>query len=121
MILGGLEILLFGVFVGGAIAIFWDELVTFTRNVFDKLPSTIKDAILGIASYIARVATELGTKLQNKVSYFSRNAQTNEWTETIATKTVSESDVPKEILAKLRHSQQVETTDELKNVLNLQH
>jgi hypothetical protein len=121
MIFGGLEFLLFGALIGGAVLVYWDELVTFARKVFEKLPPLVKDAILGVASYIARVATEFGSKLQDKVSYFSKDKHTNEWTETIATKTVSESEVPKEILAKLRHHQQVETTDELKNVLHLQN
>ena len=120
MILGGLEFLLLGALIGGAVIVYWDELVNFAKKVFEKLPPVIKNAILGVASYIARVTTEFGTKLQDKVSYFSKDRLTNEWTETIATKTVSESEVPKEILAKLRHHQQVETTDELKNILQLQ-
>ncbi|EPH37530.1 hypothetical protein L291_0403 [Acinetobacter guillouiae MSP4-18] len=120
MILGGLEFLLLGALVGGAIIAYWEELVSFAKKVFENLPLVVKNTILGVASYIARVKTEFGFKLQDKVSFFSKDKQTNEWTETIATKTVNESEVPKEILAKLRQQQQVETTDELKNILQLQ-
>jgi cell shape-determining protein MreC len=111
MIAIGIIIALSAVLIGALIA-FWKEIVEWIKKAVNKIKEVLKVAVEGVRTFI--VKTREG--LQNKSKYYNKNKLTSEWEETVYTKKVDESEVPPEILAKVRISTidiDISTTEEL--------
>lgn len=117
MILGGLEFLILGAVVGGLVVSYWKDIVIWVKETYEKLAPYIKLGMQGMVSYIEKMSTNF----KNIVNYYSYDEKNCEWTETVMTKTVSEKQIPKEILEKLKSRTKIETTKELKQVLEMKH
>ena len=97
----------------GALIAFWKNVVEWIKKAVDKIKEVLKVAVEGVRTFV--VKTREG--LQNKSKYYNKNKLTKEWEETVYTKKVSESEVPPEILAKVRVGNveiDIETTEELR-------
>jgi|TergutMp193P3_1026864.scaffolds.fasta_scaffold09563_6 cell shape-determining protein MreC len=112
MIAIGIILALSAIFIGALIA-FWKNIVEWIKKAVNKIMEVLKVAVEGVRTFI--VKTREG--LQNKSKYYNKNKLTKEWEETVYTKKVSESEVPPEILAKVRVGNvdiDIQTTDELR-------
>jgi hypothetical protein len=101
-----------GAFIAGLL-VFWKTLVNWIKKAVDKIKAVLDIAVHGTRTFL--VKTREG--LQNKAKYYNENKLSGEWEETVYTKSVSESDVPADILAKVRVTSidvEVSTTEELK-------
>jgi cell shape-determining protein MreC len=96
----------------GALIMFWKDIVEWIKKAVNKIKEVLKVAVEGVRTFI--VKTREG--LQNKQKCYNKNKLTKEWEETVYTKRVEESEVPPEILAKVRVSTidiDIQTTEEL--------
>lgn len=99
-----------------ALGFFWKDLVNWIKKAVAKIKEVLGIVVEGTRTFIAR--TREGLKERSK--YYNKNKLTNEWEERIYTKSIDESEVPPEILAKAKKHQideEVSTTEELKLVL----
>jgi hypothetical protein len=96
---------------------FWNDIVNWLRKAANKIKEVLGVTVEGTRTFI--VKTKEGFK--NKSKYYNKNKLTNEWEETTYTKQVSESEIPPEILAKVRTQEigiDVSTTEELRLALD---
>lgn len=92
---------------------FWKNIVNWIKQAADKIREVLNIAVEGTRTFILNTVEGL----KNKSKYYSKNKTTKEWEETVYTKNVSESEVPPEILAKVRKASmntEVSTTEELR-------
>ena len=107
-----IALILAALVAGVVIAAFWKNICEWIKKATDKIKEVLKVAVEGVRTFI--VKTREG--LQNKAIYYNKNKLTKEWEETVYTKKVPESEVPAEILAKVRVSTMdidISTTEEL--------
>lgn len=91
---------------------FWSDIVNWIKKAADKIKQALNVVVEGTRTFIMR--TREG--LKNKSKYYSKNKLTNEWEEYVQVKQVDESEVPPEILAKVKKQEldaEVSTTEEL--------
>lgn len=96
-----------------ALAKYWKNIVNWIKKAVDKIKEVLNIVVEGTRTFILRTRDGL----INKSKYYSKNKITKEWEETVYTKSVSESEVPPEILAKVRSASmdtEVSTTEELR-------
>lgn len=112
MIMMGVFLALSATLIAG-LAIFWQKMVSWIKKAAEKIQEVLKVAVEGTKTFI--VKTQEGFK--NKSKYYNKNKLTQEWEETVYTKSVPESEIPPEILMKVRNQeldQEVSTTEELR-------
>lgn len=104
------------VFIMGLIT-FWKDIVQWIKKAVDRIKEVLGVQVQGTRTFIKK--TTEGFK--NISKYYSENKLTGEWEENILTKTVSESEIPAEILAKVNKSKienEISTTEELELALS---
>lgn len=100
-----------------ALALYWKELVAWLKRVHDKLPESVKRNLQGATAFVHK----LGGVVKNIMNYYSYNEKTEKWTETVVSKEVNESDIPKEIREKMAKTAKVDITDKVQEKLELIH
>jgi len=99
------------IFIAGLIT-FWKNIVEWIKKAVNKIKEVLGIVVQGTRTFITKTVEGL----QNKAKYYNENKLTGEWEETVYTKKVDESEVPPEILAKVRVSKiniDIQTTEEL--------
>jgi hypothetical protein len=104
------------IFIGllfGALALvaasFWKELVEWMRRVVEKVREVTAKAVAGVKIFVRKVSEAIKEIAKN----YSQDEQ-GRWHETIVTRQISESDVPKDILEKVKRTRdEVDVTKEL--------
>lgn len=100
--------LLFGV-LALAVASFWKDIVVWMKKVVEKIKQIAAKAIAGFKIFVTRVAEAI-----KEVAKTYSQDQQGRWQETIVTREISESEVPADILAKVRRAKgEVDVTKEL--------
>lgn len=91
----------------GIIAAFWNDLVSFLKKALQKVQQLVEGIVYGCKVFVK--------KLQEGVKEISRHYSKvdQHWQETTVTKIISESEVPPEILARAKASEELDITDEL--------
>lgn len=102
---------------GTLIAVYWKKIVKWLKAAYDFLPEDIKKKVKGFITLVKSV----GSLFKNIVKYYSYNKDTGKWKQTILTQEVDESEIPAEILAKVKKSptQEVDTSEELRQKMEL--
>jgi len=96
-----------------ALALYWKNIVEWIKKAANKIKEVLGIAVQGTRTFIARTVEGF----QNKIVHYNENKLTGEWEETVYTKKVDESEIPPEILAKVRVKGidiEVSTTEELR-------
>lgn len=108
---------LVGAAVVGAVVVaaFWKEIAAWLKRVWEKLPPVVKQTLQGAKSFIEKVAAAV----RNVWYYYSYNQETQKWTETVVSREVDESSIPKEIRAKMKGSSKIDITDEAEGQLKM--
>lgn len=91
-------------------------MVEWIKKAVVKIKEVLGVVVKGVRTFIMKTRDGL----KNKAKYYNENKITKEWEETVYTKSVDESEVPPEILAKLNAQKigvEVATTEELQLVL----
>lgn len=115
MLFGGLEFLVIGALVGGAVAIFWDEITSWFKQLYNSLPESIKQGLQDVTAFIVNCLDGIF----NIMNFYSFNHSTRKWTETTKTREIDPSQLPDNIREKLRSQSTIEVTQELKEKLEL--
>lgn len=103
------------IFITGLV-VFWRKMVEWIKKAVVKIKEVLGVVVKGVRTFIMKTRDGL----KNKAKYYNENKITKEWEETVYTKSVDESEVPPEILAKLNAQKigvEVATTEELQLVL----
>lgn len=102
---------------GAVIVTFWDEIKQAIKLAWSKVQKIIKAAIVGFTTYIKEGDWRKGAIAAFK--FYSKDER-GQWSETVATKTISEHEVPPEIRAKLERSQgeSIDISKEMEMVLS---
>jgi len=99
----------------GVIAAFWDDLKNWLSTLVKKVMKVVKAAVVGVKVFAKKIAEGF----QEIAKSYQLDDQ-GKWHKTTVTKTVSESEVPPEILAKAkRMNQEVDISQELERELKL--
>lgn len=96
----------------GTIAYFWNEITSWLKRAIAK----VKEIVSGIVYGTKVLAKKLDEGLKEISKHYSKNG--TQWEETTVTKTIPESEVPPEILAKVGYSE-TDLTDDYQEVLEL--
>lgn len=106
-----LTTLILGAAVGALIAVFWKDIVGWIQRAAEAVKNAIGKAAIGVTVAIK--------KLYNGYKEISRHYSKTgtQWQETVATRTVSESDVPEEIRRKAEMMEEADITKELEQQL----
>ena len=110
-------ILLLSAALIAGLAMFWKNIVTWIKKAVNKIKEVLRLTVEGTRTFITK--TMEGFK--NKSKYYYQNKVTSEWEEVVYTKVVEESEVPPDILAKVRNQSldvEISTTEELKLVVS---
>lgn len=97
--------------------VFWRKIVEWIKKAVNKIKEVLGITPDGTKTFISRTVDGF----KNKSKYYYRQKVTNEWEEVTYTKSVDESEIPGDILAKVRKQAiavEVETTEELKLAIN---
>ncbi len=103
-------------FIAG-LAMFWRKAVEVIKKAVNKIKEVLGVVVRGTRTFIMR--TLEGFK--SRAKYYNENKLTGEWEETVYTKNVDDSEIPPEILAKVRYQEvdmEVSTTEELRLVIS---
>lgn len=102
-----LTALIIGCAVAGLIAAFWKDLVKFLQKAIEKVQQVVSGILYGTKVFIK--------KMSEAVKEISRHYSKvdGHWQETIVTKTISESEVPEDILKRAGYDTELDITDEL--------
>lgn len=106
-------IVLLSAAVIAALAIFWKDIVEWIKKAAAKIKEVLGVKPDGTKTFISKTVDGF----KNKSKYYYKNKISCEWEEVVYTKPVSESEVPADILAKVKVSpldEEVSTTEELK-------
>lgn len=110
-------ILLLSAALIAGLAMFWQNIVAWIKKAVSKIKEVLRLTPEGTRTFITK--TTGGFK--NKSKYYYQSKLTQEWEEVVYTKEVKESEVPADILAKVRHKAlnvDISTTEELKLAIN---
>jgi len=111
MIAIGIILALSAIFIGTLIA-FWKNIVEWIKKAVNKIKEVLGIVVQGTRTFISKTIEGF----QNKAKYYNENKLTGEWEETVYIKKVDESEIPPEILAKVRVGKinvDIQTTEEL--------
>ena len=109
-------ILLLSAAMIAGLAMFWRNLIGWIKKAVNKIKEVLGLTPDGTRTFI----TKTMDGLKNKSKYYYKNQATREWEEIVYTKSVDESEVPAEILAKVKNVKidvDISTTEELKLVI----
>lgn len=99
----------------GIIAAFWKDISNWLNTIVKKVMKVVKAAVIGVKVF--------GKKIVEGFQEIAKSYQLDDngkWHETTITKTVPESEVPPEILAKARQmNKEVDISEELERELKL--
>lgn len=93
--------------------LFWRNIVGWLKKAANKIKEVMGRAPEGTRTFIIQTAEGL----KNRSKYYYREEVTKEWREVVYTKPVDQSEVPEDILAKVRRvsvNTEVSTTEELR-------
>ncbi len=93
--------------LAGIVAAFWNDILDFLRGAINHIKNILKKVVLGSRILIRKL--QEGLKEISK-SYAKENGH---WEEITSIRTISESEVPKDILEKASLYEDVDITDEL--------
>jgi hypothetical protein len=104
------------IFVGllfGALALFavsfWKEMVAWLKKVVEKVKEITEKAVAGFKIFVKKI----GEAIKEISKNYSQDQQ-GRWHETIVSREIPESEVPADILAKVRKAKaEVDVTEEL--------
>lgn len=97
--------------------LFWRNIVEWIKKAAKKIKEVLGITPDGTRTFITRTIDGF----KNKSKYYYKNKVTTEWEEIVYTKPVDESEIPADILAKVRNKAvdvEVPTTEELKLAIN---
>lgn len=117
MIAIGIILALSAVFIAGLL-VFWKKIVEWIKKAVNKIKQVLGLEPDGTKTFISR--TVEGFK--NKSKYYYKNKVTKEWEEVVYTKDVDESEVPADIMAKVKNkpvNTEISTTEELRMALEV--
>lgn len=91
----------------GIIASFWNDLLNFLKKAAEKVQQLVAGVVYGCKVFIM--------KMREGVREISRHYSKvdQHWEETTVTKTISESEVPPEILARANANMELDITEEM--------
>lgn len=99
------------------LVVFWQKIVAWIKKAVNKIKE-----VLGLTPYGTRTfITRAMDGFKNKSKYYYQSKVTKEWEEVVYTKSVDESEVPADILAKARTAaldEEVSTTEELQAAIS---
>ncbi len=110
LLLGGVALA-----AGIAIAAYWKEINAWVQRIWAKLPHSVKDKLQGAVA----LARRIGNTFKNIMKYYAYDSNTKKWTETVVTKEVNESDIPKHIRSRLRETEEVDISEDFQKELQL--
>ena len=91
----------------GIIAIFWNDLVDFIKDTAQKISKAFNRVVYGTKIFLKKI-------LEGVQEIFKHYSKVDgHWEEITTTRTISESEVPVEILNKVQYGQEVDVTQEL--------
>lgn len=99
------------------LAMFWQNIVAWIKKAVNKIKEVLGLTPDGTKTFVTRAVDGF----KNKSKYYYKNTVTREWEEVVYTKAVDESEIPADILAKVRGQAlgaEVSTTEELKLAIN---
>lgn len=99
------------------LVVFWQKIVAWIKKAVNKIKEVLGLTPDGTRTFITRAVDGF----KNKSKYYYKNKVTREWEEVVYTKSVDESEVPADILAKVKNvsiDEEVSTTEELKVAIN---
>lgn len=93
--------------VVGIVATFWNDIISFLQNALYKVKQIVEGIVYGCKVFVK--------KLSEGVREISRHYSkvNGHWQETTVTKTISEREVPPEILERAKIEEELDITDEL--------
>ena len=97
---------------------YWAQLAEWLKHAVEKFKEKFDEPIEGFRTFIQKTADGL----KNIIKLYNVDQETKEWKETVFIKPVSEADVPKEIMKKLKKAPldaEVSTVKELFRYLEL--
>ena len=110
-------ILLLSAALIAGLLMFWQNIIGWIKKAVEKIKQVLGVVPDGTRTFI----TQTADGLKNRSKYYYKEQVTKEWKEIVYTKSVDESEVPADILAKVRREEinvEVSTTDELRLVIN---
>lgn len=107
-----LESLIIGGLLLGALAYFWKDMVNFLKKAIEKTKQIVRGIFYGAKVFIKK----MGEAYKEIAKNYSKTSM-GKWEETIITRTVPESEVPKEIRERAM-SREIDITDELEMQLS---
>ena len=105
-----------GALISGLI-MYWKKIVEWIKKAVNKIKEVLGIVVQGTRTFIENTLEGI----KNRAKYYNENKLTGEWEETVYEKIVDESEVPADILAKMRTfgiNTEVSTTEELSLVIN---
>lgn len=102
-------------FIAG-LCIYWKNILQWIKKAANKIKEVLGITVKGTRTFIEKNLDGF----KNISKYYSENKLTGEWEETVYTKSVSESEIPPEILEKVQagaFDTEISTTEELQLVL----
>lgn len=91
----------------GLVARFWNDITDWLKRAVNKVKSIVNGIVYGVTVFIRK--TKEGIKEISK--HYSK--EQTQWTETVTTRTIPESEVPEEIRNKASLSKDTDITKEL--------
>lgn len=99
----------------GVIAAFWDDIRKWLNTLVKKVMRAVKAAVIGVKIFAKKIAEGF-----QEIAKSYQLDEEGKWHETTVTKTVPESEVPPEILAKAkRMNQEIDISQDLERELKL--
>lgn len=92
----------------GLLAAYWNNLVDWLKRAIKKVSEIVKTVVYGSKVLIRKISEGL-----KEISKHYSKDEIGRWQETIVTKTIPESEVPKEIREKAENVYEYDLTDEL--------
>jgi len=91
----------------GIVATFWNDIIAFLKNAVEKVKQVVAGVVYGCKVFVK--------KLSEGVREISRHYSKVDgyWQETTVTKTISEREVPPEILERAKNQEELDITNEL--------
>ncbi len=110
-------IILAGAVALGAVVLakFWKEINEWISRIWKKLPPHVKEHLQGAKAFLERVEATV----KNVFYYYSYNNETEKWTETVVSRQVDPESIPQDIREKMRERNNLEITDDVKQMLTV--
>ncbi len=104
-----------GVATIGILSAFWDDIKNWLHSVVEKVKKAVKGFVAGVKIFAKKIREAL-----QEIAKTYHQDERGAWHETTVTKTIPESEVPPEILAKAKvMNKEVDITEELEKELKL--